>query len=177
MSYYESDQKLLPVIINGSNTSLPQAFLLALQRTLAENELLDIMPETNYKAAVAVIQRWKTDFPDTYVQLQKAIDEPIGKFIEDLEDYSITAYEKFERIYPTLTAGSVFSPFLGFDVVELYESAVRGLRSKDIQAFMSFMTNLASSWRRISPRHLSAIQKCCRILLKSAIAVASIKST
>lgn len=130
LSYYESDQKLLPVIINGSNTSLPQAFLLALQRTLAENELLDIMPETNYKAAVAVIQRWKTDFPDTYVQLQKAIDEPIGKFIEDLEDYSITAYEKFERIYPTLTAGSVFSPFLGFDVVELYESAVRGLRSK-----------------------------------------------
>ena len=130
LSYYESDQKLLPVVINGSNTSLPQAFLLALQRTLAENELLDIMPETNYKAAVAVIQRWKTDFPDTYAQLQNVIDEPIGKFIEDLEDYSITAYEKFERIYPTLTAGSVFSPFLGFDVVELYESAVRGLRSK-----------------------------------------------
>lgn len=130
LSYYESNQKFLPVIINGSNTSLPQAFLLALQRTLAENELLDIMPETNYKAAVAVIQRWKTDFPDTYAQLQNAIDEPIGKFIEDLEDYSITTYEKFERIYPTLTAGSVFSPFLGFDVVELYESAVRGLRSK-----------------------------------------------
>lgn len=130
LSYYEGNQKLLPVIINGSNTSLPQAFLLALQRTLAENELLDIMPETNYKAAVAVIQRWKTDFPDTYAQLQKAIDEPIGKFIEDLEDYSTIAYEKFERIYPSLTAGSVFSPFLGFDVVELYESAVRGLRSK-----------------------------------------------
>lgn len=130
LNYYESNQKLLPIIINGSNTSLPQAFLLALQRTLAENELLDIMPETNYKAAVAVIQRWKSDFPATYVQLEKAIDEPIKKFIEDLEDYSITAYEKFERIYPTLTAGSVFSPFLGFDVVELYESAVQGLRSK-----------------------------------------------
>lgn len=130
LSYYESDQKLFPVIINGSNTSFPQAFLLALQRTLAENELLDIMPETNYKAAVAVIQRWKTDFPDTFMQLQKEVDEPIGKFIEDLEDYNIIAYEKFERIYPTLTAGSVFSPFLGFDVVELYESAVRGLRTK-----------------------------------------------
>lgn len=129
-NYYEGGQKILPVIINGSNTSLPQAFLLALQRTLAENDLMDIMPETNYKAAVAVIQRWKTEFPDTYMQLQKAIDEPIGKFIEDLEDYSITAYEKFERIYPTLTAGSVFSPFLGFNVVDLYESAVRELRSR-----------------------------------------------
>ena len=50
-TYYESDQRILPVIISGSNTSLSQAFLLALQRTLSQNGLLDIMPETNYKAA------------------------------------------------------------------------------------------------------------------------------
>lgn len=128
LNYYESNQKLLPVIINGSNTSLPQAFLLALQRTLTENDCW-YYAETNYKAALQC-SAVENCFPDTYVQLQKAIDEPIRKFVEDLEDYSITAYEKFERIYPTLTAGSVFSPFLGFDVVELYESAVRGLRSK-----------------------------------------------
>lgn len=129
-NYYDSDNKILPVVISGSNTSLPQAFLLALQRTLAENEMLDIMPETNYKAAVAVIERWRREFPDTFKQLQKAIDEPISKFIASLQDYSITAYEKFERIYPTLTAGSVFNPFLGFDVVDLYESAVKGLKEK-----------------------------------------------
>ncbi|MGE5662007.1 MAG: restriction endonuclease subunit S [Ignavibacteriales bacterium] len=129
-NYYESNNKILPVIISGSNTSLPQAFLLALQRTLAENEFLDIMPETNYKAAVAVIKRWEIEFPDTYEKLKKVIDEPIGKFIASLEDYSIAAYEKFERIFPTLTSGSVFNPFLGFDVVELYEGVIKGLRSK-----------------------------------------------
>lgn len=129
-NYYESENKILPVVINGSNTSLPQAFLLALQRTLAENEMLDIMPETNYKAAVAVIERWRTEFPDTFKKLQAGIDEPIDKFTSDLQDYSITAYERFERIYPTLTAGSVFNPFLGFDVVDLYESAVKGLKQK-----------------------------------------------
>ena len=74
-NYYESDNKILPVVITGSNTSLPQAFLLALQRTLAENEMLDIMPETNYKAAIAVIKRWKEEFPSTYSQLQTVIDE------------------------------------------------------------------------------------------------------
>jgi len=129
-NYYENDNRILPVVITGSNTSLPQAFLLALQRTLSENSLLDIMPETNYKAAVKVIERWQTEFPDTYRQLKHVIDIPIKKFIEDLNDYSVETYEKFERIYPTLTAGSVFNPFLGFDVVDLYDEAVKGLRNK-----------------------------------------------
>ena len=130
MNYYESDNKILPVIISGSNTSIPQAFLMALQRTLSENEMLDVMPESNYKAAAAVVNRWKTEFPNTYVQLQEMLDEPVGKFVEALEDYSITAYEKFERIYPMLTSGSIFNPFLGFDVIELYENALKGLRGK-----------------------------------------------
>ena len=129
-NYYDSENKILPVVITGSNTSLPQAFLLALQRTLAENDLLDIMPETNYKAAVAVINRWEEEFPATYDQLQAAISEPVAVFLDKLVDFDTTAYEQFERIYPTLTAGSVFNPFLGFDVTELYENAVRGLRSK-----------------------------------------------
>ena len=54
-NYYESDNKILPVVITGSNTSLPQAFLLALQRTLAENEMLDIMPETKSWTAPPII--------------------------------------------------------------------------------------------------------------------------
>lgn len=129
-NYYESNNKLLPVIITGSNTSLPQAFLLALQRTLSMNGLLDVMPETNYKAAVKVIERWENEFPETYQKLKDAIDIPIEKYIEELQSYNTGAYERFEKIYPTLTSGSVFNPFLGFDVVELYEEAVCGLKSK-----------------------------------------------
>lgn len=129
-NYYESNNKILPVIITGSNTSLPQAFLLALQRTLSTNGLLDVMPETNYKAAVQVINRWEKEFPDTYKKLKEALDMPIKQFIEELQNFGTEAYEKFERIYPTLTAGSVFNPFLGFDVVDLYEEAVHGLKSK-----------------------------------------------
>lgn len=129
-NYYDSNTKILPIIISGSNTSLTQAFLLALQRTLADNDLLDVMPETNYKAAIAAIERWKTDFPETYSNFKDELDMPVSRFISDLEDYNIVAYEQFERIYPNLTAGSVFNPFLGFDVVELYEGVVKSLRSK-----------------------------------------------
>lgn len=104
-NYYESNNKILPVIITGSNTSLPQAFLLALQRTLSMNGLLDVMPETNYKAAAKVIERWEKEFPDTYKKLKEIIDMPVKKFVEELQNYSTEAYEKFEKIYPTLTAG------------------------------------------------------------------------
>lgn len=129
-SYYESDERILPVIITGSSTSLTQAFLLALQRTLSQHDLLDVMPETNYRAAVATIQRWRDEYPKTFEQLKKKIDLPIEEYISRLEDYDTKSYELFERVYPLLTSGSLFNPFLGFDVIELYESAARGLRQK-----------------------------------------------
>ena len=127
-NYYESDNKMLPVIITGSNTSLTQAFLLALHRTLSENDLLNVMPETNYKAAIKVIERWEKEFPDTYHQLANSLDIPVKNFVTALEDYDIQAYEKFERVYPSLTAGSTFNSFEGFDVVELYDEAIRGIK-------------------------------------------------
>lgn len=129
-NYYESNNKILPVIITGSNTSLSQAFLLALHRTLSMNGLLNAMPETNYKAAVNVIERWENEFPDTFEKLKKEIDCPINIFIEQLQNYNIESYEKFEKIYPKLTAGSYFNPFIGFDVIDLYEEAVKGLKSQ-----------------------------------------------
>lgn len=129
-NYYESNKKILPVVISGSNTSLSQAFLLALQRTLSENELLDVMPETNYKAAISVIKRWEKEFPDTYSAFKKSIDMPVSAFIDELASFSITAYEQFEKAYPSLTSGSFFNPFLGFDIVELYESVAKSLRTK-----------------------------------------------
>ena len=129
-NYYESDNKILPVVITGSNTSLTQAFLLSIQRTLSEYDLLSVMPETNYQAAVATIRRWEKDFPETIGKFSASIDEPVEKFVSRLEDYDVTAYEAFEKAYPTLTAGSVFNPFLGFDVVALYESVAKSLKVK-----------------------------------------------
>lgn len=127
--YADPKNKILPVIINGANTSLPQAFLLALQRTLNENNL-DLMPETNYRAAIKAIQKWREDYPDTYEKFTRTISLPIENFISALGDFNVQAYEEFERIYPSLTAGSVFNPFVGFDVVDLYESVVKSLRRR-----------------------------------------------
>lgn len=130
LNYYESETKLLPVVIAGSNTSLSQAFLLALQRTLGDNDLLDVMPQTNYKAAVDTIKRWEKEFPDTYKNFSEIIENSVESFISELEDYNIETYGQFERIYPTLTSGSIFNPFIGFDIVELYESVVEAIKPR-----------------------------------------------
>lgn len=126
-NYYESTNKILPVVVTGSNTSLTQAFLLALQRTLSDYNLIDAMPETNYRAAVEVINRWKKEFPNTYAEFKDSIDEPVKTFVSRLESFDVNAYEVFEKVYPSLTSGSTFNPFLGFDVVELYESVAKSL--------------------------------------------------
>ena len=170
LNYYDSANKILPVVISGSNTSLSQAFLLALQRTLSDNDLLDVMPETNYKAAISVIERWKTDFPDTYRAFEAAIDAPVSVFIGALASYDIAAYEQFERVYPTLTAGSIFNPFLGFDVVELYESVAKELRNKGYTGMYVVYDEFSNRiWRNINYRNSVLHFKCMFMYLSNQL--------
>ena len=79
----------------------------------------------------------KKDFSFTYNEFIEKIDMPINKYIEALENFDISIYENFEKIYPSLTAGSTFNPFLGFDVVELYESALKGIKKKRLYRYYS----------------------------------------
>lgn len=129
-NYYDSPKKILPVVISGSNTSLTQAFISSLHNTLSMYNLLDVMPETNYKAAVQVIEKWRKEYPETYEKFQNAIALPVSNFIDELKNYNIDAYREFENLYPKLTSGSIFSPFVGFDVVELYTDTVKALKTK-----------------------------------------------
>ena len=129
-NYYESKKKFLPVIISGSSSSMSQSFLLALQKALTENDLSDVMPETNYQAAINAIRKWEKDYPDTYKRLRMKIGKPVEALISDLEEYDVEAYEDFIKLYPDLTSGSVFNPFVGFDVIELYESVVKHIQPR-----------------------------------------------
>lgn len=129
-NYYDSKKRIFPIIITGSNTSLTQAFILSMQRALSENNLIDIMPETNYQAAVSTIERWSKEFPETLVEFERLVDTKHQNFIKSLKDYDVSSYRIFEDVYPLLTSGSTFNPFLGFDVVELYESVAKGLKEK-----------------------------------------------
>ena len=88
------------------------------------------MPDTHFTASLNAIESWKNDYPDTYKQFISELNAPVEDFILALKEYNVEAYEKFIELYPKLTAGSTFNPFLGFDVVELYEKVVDKLTDK-----------------------------------------------
>ncbi|UWG97333.1 hypothetical protein LPY66_00395 [Dehalobacter sp. DCM] len=128
--YINSDKKLLPIIVSGSSTSITQSFLSALQTALKNEKLTNLMPETNFKAAVNTIELWENHYQDTYKKFISELNVPVNDFIVSLKEYDVSSYEKFNRLYPTLTSGSAFNPFLGFDVVELYEKVVDKLKDE-----------------------------------------------
>ena len=130
LNYKKSGKKILPVIISGNGVSISQSFMFALERTLNEYELDDIMPETNYQAAVETINRWKNEFPETHKKFEKMIDGRAEDFNSRLSDYDNSAYEQFENIYPKLTSGSMFNPFMGMDIVSLYDAVVKSLKTR-----------------------------------------------
>lgn len=130
LDYFNSNKKLLPIIIQGSNNSLSQSFLLAMQRTLKMVDLSDLMPDTHFDAAIEIIENWKKNYSETYEKLKKELNEPILEFVNRLSNYDAEAYKLFEKIYPILTSGSVFNPFVGQNVVELYEDVTKKLKEK-----------------------------------------------
>jgi len=169
-NYYEGENKILPVVISGSNTSLTQSFLLSLQRTLSEHDLLSAMPETNYKAAIGVIRRWQKEFPETFEKFANEIDDPVEEFLDRLENYDVAAYGAFDQIYPSLTSGSTFNPFLGFDVVDLYESVAKSLKPKGYSGiyvvydeFSKFLeANITDASVSDTKMLQDFAEKCCR---------------
>lgn len=120
--YLQSNDKLLPVIINGSNQSLVQSFIYSLQKTLKNEGLSDIIPETNFSSAVSTIENWKNDYPDTFKKFKKEISIQVSTFINKLKEFDVDIYSEFTEIYPKLTSGGEFNPFSNVNVIELYES-------------------------------------------------------
>lgn len=130
-SYIKSKRCLLPVIIQGSNASITQSLLSGIKKALEDNGLEDVMPDTHYKAAINAIKKWENEFPDTYSTFATKINELVPEFVSRLRDYDVEAYDTFVNLYPSLTSGSEFNPFLGFDVVDLYTDLIKKLRERN----------------------------------------------
>ena len=126
--YLKGKHRLLPIIVRGSNATLSQAFLNALQMSLADVELAHLVPQTHFQAARNMIEKWKRKYPDTYKAFVEKLTRPLDSFLLALEENNVAAYERFANLYPELTSGSVFNPFVGFDVTELYETVARKVK-------------------------------------------------
>lgn len=171
-NYIESKKRMLPVIINGNSGSLTQAFLGALQQALHNYGLEEIMPESHFLAAVETIKRWKKDYPKTYKAFVESIDGDAKGFINQLSANSISAYERFVEIYPNLTSGSVFNPFVGFDVVYVYNKVNDALANKGYSGiyvvYDEFGKYLESSMKNATESDMKMLQDFAEMCARSS---------
>lgn len=115
----------LPVLVSGTQQDLNRTFLLALREALEREGLSGIMPNTYYEEAKKTIFLWKEQYPATFEQFIVCLREQ-GKTIES-HFHGLQYYEEqellcFQKIYPLLTAGSVFEPMVQMDLTVLYKS-------------------------------------------------------
>ncbi|WP_350344595.1 hypothetical protein PRVXT_001019 [Proteinivorax tanatarense] len=122
------NKKMLPVIVSGSNINIKQSFLQAIKNSLDNEGIEDIMPETYFNAAVAMIRKWSTEYPETLKRFTELTEMDSEKFIKGLENYSHEYYQQFLDVYPKITSGSEFNPLQDLDIVELYEDVLQQIK-------------------------------------------------
>lgn len=125
--YVKSGRRLLPIVINGNSQSLAQSFLYALHLTLKRREFENLMPETHFESAVKMIEKWENEYPETFKKFNELASVKSEVFKRQLLNYNSDFFEEFEKLYPSLTSGSEFNPFAGFDVVDIYEQVCKKL--------------------------------------------------
>ncbi|WP_296690202.1 hypothetical protein [Treponema sp. UBA6852] len=127
LQYVKSGRRLLPIVINGNSQSLSQSFLYALHLTLKRREFENLMPETHFESAVKMIEKWEDEYPETLEKFNRLASVKAAEFKRNLLNYDSASFEEFEKLYPSLTSGSEFNPFSGFDVVDIYEQVCKKL--------------------------------------------------
>lgn len=123
----------LPVFVTATTQDMDKAFLFALKEGLEREGLSDISPDTYFEKALEVIHQWKVQYPDTYQKFCKILEETgenVAGVQRRLQQYDQSTLTRFQKVYPRLTAGSVFEPMVQMDVVELYKMVNRSLCSK-----------------------------------------------
>ena len=123
--FIEKEKFYLPVIVSGIQNDLGRALLLALRDGLERAGIGEIAPDTYFEEAIKTIQKWKTEYPDTYTGFLRYIEQD-GMveeiFLKQLSRYEESALIWFKKIYPELTAGGVFEPMVQMSIITLYES-------------------------------------------------------
>ena len=129
----EENKVFLPVFITSTTGDLGKSFLLALKEALEREGLEQVSPNTYFEEALAVITQWKQVYPkvyDEFLLLLQSHNLEENAFLKRLCNYEDKMLALFQKIYPTLTAGSVFEPMVQMDIVPLYESVNREICEK-----------------------------------------------
>lgn len=129
----DSDIRTLPVIINSNSADINQSFLIAINEALRSANLQNLLPDTYFDSAIAVIEKWKASFPEAYKKLGgelKKSKTSVDELCIALKQFDQKAYTLFCKCYPRIAAGTEFNPLTNMDVVKLYLAVVNALHEQ-----------------------------------------------
>lgn len=172
---WKAKGRFLPVIISGSQDDLNQAFMVALNDSLKREELSDLMPDTFYSTAIQTIDRWKRDYPDTYkkyFELLQGMNHSVGEIEAGLKLCNPKKLNVFKSVYPKLTAGSVFNPLAGGDVLPMYKSVADKLKeeygySGIYIVFDEFSKFIEGQDKHVAGSNMKLLQDLCELANES----------
>ena len=128
----QKNGRFLPVIINCQG-DVKQAFLLAMNQTLNNYGLSNLVPDTYFEHANLAIENWKNNYPETYDEyctiLKKKKITPNQMMVE-LSQYNEDYLNIFKELFPELTSGSNFNPLAESEVTKLYTCIADKLREE-----------------------------------------------
>lgn len=129
-----ASRRYLPVLVSGNaGEDLNQAFIFALREALYREKLEELAPESYYSEAVAMIENWKTEYPDTYHRLEDMLAREQSSVIQlqiELNKQRKEALEQFRSLYPRLTSGNRFEPLLQQEAMKVYQQVNRVLQEE-----------------------------------------------
>lgn len=126
----ESEIRTLPVIINSNSTDINQSFLIAINEALRNAQLQNLLPNTYFDSAIAIIEKWSESFPEAYKKLISELKKhktTIEELQIALKQFDEKAYSLFCECYPHIAAGTEFNPLTNMDVVKLYLAVINAL--------------------------------------------------
>lgn len=131
---FQEQKRYLPVLISSTEGSLQQSFLYGITEALKREGLKNLAPDSYYSEAVRVLHDWKKTYPSTYQQFAELLEQTEQQTVTALEQAleqntaeAKTAYDRFCRFYPHVTAGAAFAPMVQLDTLTIYESINRML--------------------------------------------------
>lgn len=127
-----SSHKFLPVIIDTHSGNLNQAFIYSLNQSLKTYGFEDIVPSTLFNEALLKIDLWQENFPETFASFSNLLKpDKMKAFKERLQANDDEALAKFRKLYPKVTAGSVFNPSIDDNALKVYQSINETLKSRN----------------------------------------------
>lgn len=135
-----SEKRYLPVILNATsyNKNFNDILIYGLKQALKIHEIDNIEFNFYFEKAINKIDTWKEKYLTTYEQFKDILKEDIDEFIEKLNRYDKTAYEKFKKLYTNLTSGETFDPSFEVDPIEIYKSTSEQIKKYGFDGIFMF---------------------------------------